>query len=132
AEVIRSTLNLLHHESPDGRVTFVAELADEVELRGDPNKFAVVVQNLLSNASDSYEGREGPVTIRLKMAEEMVVLEVEDAGSGIPEEVRPRIFDYLFTTKDIGQGTGLGLSLVHSIVTSTFQGTISFRTEVGA
>ena len=60
-----------------------------------------------------------------------MVLEVEDHGCGIPEEIRPRIFDYLFTTKDIGQGTGLGLSMVHSIVASNFKGEVDFRSEVG-
>jgi signal transduction histidine kinase len=132
AEAVHSTLNLLEHDRADARVSLDSELASGIELRGDPNKFAVVVQNLVSNAIDSYEGAEGSVTVRLSATGEAVILEVEDRGSGIPEEVRPRIFDYLFTTKDIGQGTGLGLSLVHSIVTSTFHGTIDYRTEVGA
>lgn len=132
AETIRTTLNLLEHDRADRRVRIVPELATGIEMRGDANKFAVVVQNLVSNAIDSYEGAPGTVVVRLSAEGGQVRLEVEDRGSGIREEVRPRIFDYLFTTKDIGQGTGLGLSLVHSIVTSTFHGTIDYRTEIGA
>src|SRR5690606_39385178 len=99
--------------------------------RGDRGKFAVIVQNLVSNAADAYEGAEGIIVIRFRSGEGSVTLEVEDSGSGIPEEIRPRIFDYLFTTKDVGQGTGLGLSLVHSIVSSTFHGAIDFESTVG-
>jgi signal transduction histidine kinase len=59
------------------------------------------------------------------------VLSVDDRGCGISESIRGRIYDYLFTTKDIGQGTGLGLSTVHSIVTTHFEGEIEFESEEG-
>jgi signal transduction histidine kinase len=71
------------------------------------------------------------VDIRWKMEGTCGVLEVEDHGCGIPEGIRGRIYDYMFTTKDIGQGTGLGLSMVHSIVTSHFEGEVDFRSEIG-
>jgi signal transduction histidine kinase len=57
---------------------------------------------------------------------------VKDEGSGIPEEIRGRVFDYLFTTKELGKGTGLGLSIVHSLMTNHFGGEITFQSEVGA
>lgn len=128
---INNTIILLQHELRNRSVTVQVESERDLRITGDPAKFAVVVQNLLSNAIDALEGAEGAVTVRLRSEPERVVLEVEDHGCGIPEAIRPRIYDYLFTTKDVGQGTGLGLSMVHSIVTSNFKGDIDFRSEVG-
>jgi signal transduction histidine kinase len=45
-----------------------------------------------------------------------VFFEVQDGGTGIPENIRSKIFDPFFTTKEVGKGTGLGLSLVHEII----------------
>lgn len=132
AEEIDSTMTLLRHELDEGRIELEAKLDEGVTLHGDSSKFAVIVQNLISNAIDAYEGGSGVVRIRLMNEQDRVVLEVEDEGSGIPEEIRPRIFDYLFTTKDVGRGTGLGLSLVHNIVTSHFKGTIDYRSKIGS
>ena len=56
---------------------------------------------------------------------------MEDTGPGIPEEIRPRVFDMFFTTKEVGQGTGQGLALVHAIVVEKHGGTIRFETEAG-
>ena len=58
-----------------------------------------------------------------------LILAVADQGCGFPEAIRPRIFDYLFTTKDVGKGTGLGLSIVHSIDTSNFNGDITLESQ---
>lgn len=130
SEEVTSTLVLLQHELRNRNVTVQMDAEPDLRIMGDSTKFAVIVQNLLSNAIDALEG-EGEVEIRLRAGETGVRLEVQDHGCGIPEEIRPRIYDYLFTTKDIGQGTGLGLSMVHSIVTSNFKGEVDFRSEVG-
>ncbi|MEX2571010.1 MAG: GAF domain-containing protein [Gemmatimonadota bacterium] len=132
AAEVNNTMLLLQHELDHGKLSLETDLEPGLQVHGDPSKFAVVVQNLVSNAADAYEGSTGVVRIRLRNGQNAVVLEIADEGCGIPEEIRPRIFDYLFTTKDVGHGTGLGLSLVHSIVTSHFQGAIDFRTEAGA
>jgi two-component system, NtrC family, sensor kinase len=56
---------------------------------------------------------------------------VEDTGTGIPEEVRSRVFDLFFTTKEVGQGTGQGLALVHAIVVERHGGTVRLETKLG-
>ena len=61
-----------------------------------------------------------------------LTLEVADAGTGIPAEVLPRIFEPMFTTKPFGQGTGLGLSIVHDIVTGDFGGSVVVDSQLGA
>ena len=67
----------------------------------------------------------------MKMKPGVVVVEVEDDGKGIPEEIRTKIFDPFFTTKKGKGGTGLGLHIVHNIVTNQLGGTIDCESEVG-
>ncbi|MDH3520998.1 MAG: ATP-binding protein [Myxococcales bacterium] len=74
-----------------------------------------VFLNLLMNASDAMQGR-GTIRIRTRRHGDGVRLEFSDDGPGIPPQVIGRIFDPFFTTKPVGVGTGLGLSLSHSII----------------
>lgn len=73
--------------------------------------------HLIRNAHESAEGEPVNVAIRARRNGQKVTVTVEDDGSGIPPEVRDRIFDPFFTTRRERGGTGLGLSLAHSIVT---------------
>jgi PAS domain S-box-containing protein len=106
---------------------------------GDRAQLEQVVLNLLSNAehalsSSDSETRSSPrVTIRTRHARGQVVIEIEDNGPGIPEASQSRIWDPFWTTKDEGEGTGLGLAVVHGIV-ADHGGTICLETaaETGA
>jgi signal transduction histidine kinase len=128
---IDSTLSILRHQLGSREVTVEVDSDRVVQLYGDPHKFAMIVQNLIANAADAYEGRPGVVRVRLFREGAHGVLEVGDSGCGITEEIRDRIFDHLFTTKEIGMGTGLGLATVRSFVTSHFEGQIDLLSEVG-
>jgi signal transduction histidine kinase len=88
-----------------------------------------VILNLLMNACDAL-GERGTIRIRTRRLGAGVRLEFSDDGPGIPPEVRSRIFDPFFTTKSIGAGTGLGLSLSHSIV-ERHGGRLVVDSEVG-
>jgi signal transduction histidine kinase len=73
--------------------------------------------NLVHNACDAVADVEDPVvTLRAHRAGQSVVVEVEDNGPGIPDELKERVFDAFFTTKPPGQGTGLGLQVSYRIV----------------
>lgn len=86
--------------------------------------------NLAVNARDAMP-QGGQLTLRTRRTREgRIELEVEDTGQGIPGEALPRIFEPFFTTKAVGQGTGLGLSMVHGIV-QTHGGTIAVDSQVG-
>ncbi len=102
-------------------------------LRGSPGRFSQVVTNLLTNAIGACAGMgECRVVVRLSSIETMLTLEVTDTGCGIPEKDLSRIFDPLFTTRQDKGGTGLGLTIVHDIVTADFGGTIHLSSKPGA
>jgi signal transduction histidine kinase len=83
--------------------------------------------NLCLNARDAMPGG-GVLSVRTRLDGDMAVLEVEDAGEGMPAEVLGRIFEPFFSTKE--GGTGLGLAVVQQIV-ETFHGTIRVESEKG-
>ncbi len=84
---------------------------------GDRGQLEQVLMNLTLNAADALP-RGGRITVRTTRAGALARLEVVDTGVGISAEVRDRIFEPFFTTKGPGQGSGLGLSVVHGIVAS--------------
>ena len=96
--------------------------ADEVQL-------GQVLVNLVTNAVYAMP-KGGKITITTKRKSQWVSLMVKDTGEGIPKKIREKIFEPFFTTKPVGQGTGLGLSVVQGIVDS-HQGYIQVKTAVG-
>jgi signal transduction histidine kinase len=86
--------------------------------------------NLIDNAIDAIDGR-GQIVIRTRREENFIVVDVEDHGPGIPAEVRSRIFDPFYTTKEPGKGTGLGLDIVRRIVVEGHHGDVSVDSEPG-
>jgi two-component system cell cycle sensor histidine kinase/response regulator CckA len=102
-------------------------------IKADLNQFETVIINLAVNARDAMPDG-GTMTIRTRNlsageistfdyrplpAVDYVLVEMEDTGTGIPEEVQEKIFEPFFTTKEVGKGTGLGLSTVYGIVRQT-------------
>lgn len=125
-EGIRDTLILLKHKLRGiETIVDIAPGLPTIEASGrDLNQ---VWTNLIDNAADAMGG-SGTLTIRAAMEDGTVVVAVTDTGPGIEPEVRERIFDPFFTTKAPGQGTGLGLHTVHTIVTRS-GGTISIDSD---
>jgi signal transduction histidine kinase len=106
----------------------------DLALVGDPARLGQVLVNLVSNALDAYEERhsiESRIAIRGRRRGDTVEIVVEDWAGGIPPEITARIFDELFTTKDAGRGTGLGLCIARNVIEQSFEGTLTVESTVG-
>jgi len=118
SEAVSTDLNLMVREALEisksrlASATLVLELGAPALVLIRPADCVTAIVNLLFNAIDATEGK-GTITVRTGMSDDNAWIEVEDNGPGIPEEIRSRIVEPLFTTK--GQkGTGLGVSIVHA------------------
>jgi len=96
----------------------------------DPAQLQQVLVNLVVNALQAMPDG-GTLSVATRANDVSVVLVVEDTGVGMDEEVKKQIYDPFFTTKDVGEGTGLGLSVVHGIVTS-HGGSIDCDSAIGS
>jgi two-component system NtrC family sensor kinase len=103
--------------------------ADLAEIIADPGQLTQVLVNLIVNAVQAMPDG-GRLTVSTLAGDGYVSLVVEDTGSGMNQEVVKKIFIPFFTTKDVDQGTGLGLAVVHGIVTS-HGGSIKVESKVG-
>jgi two-component system NtrC family sensor kinase len=120
-QVVRETLALRSYEQRLSNITIVEALAAGLPLVfADPHQFQQVLLNLIINAEQAMLGSHGRGTLILRSWQQVddntVVLEVNDDGPGVPEDVQPRIFDPFFTTKEVGKGTGLGLTVAYAII----------------
>lgn len=116
ADVVDETLRLVRATMEGRDIQFVADIEVGLRTWGNPTELHQVLMNLVSNAADAIHAG-GRVLVKARSrADGGVHMEVRDNGAGIPEEHQGRIFDPFFTTKPLGQGTGLGLSVVHGLV----------------
>ncbi|MCP5156264.1 MAG: histidine kinase, partial [Ectothiorhodospiraceae bacterium] len=125
---LESTLKLLAPKLKSG-ITVERDLAELPLVRCNLGLLNQVFLNVLQNACMAMEGR-GRIRIATRAEGEDVVVAIRDDGPGMPESVRQRIFEPFFTTKPVGEGTGLGLSLCHGIV-SRHGGRIEVDTSPG-
>ncbi len=108
-------------------------------LMAQPSELSQVLLNLVVNAAHalqesatSRDGRRGFLALRTRCETRgELIIEIEDSGVGIPDEIRERIFDPFFTTKDVGRGTGQGLAYVYDIVVNRHGGRIDVLSYPG-
>ncbi len=111
----QEAIHLLSLQKEKNQVVFVNDIAPSLEIDADPQRLIQVFVNLLSNSRDASPA-ESEVVVGATLGTQTVQLTVTDHGCGIPAEVADRIFEPFYTTKDPGEGTGLGMAMVYSIV----------------
>jgi len=141
---IDSTLLILKHRLKANNrrpeIKIIKEYGLLPEVNCFPGQLNQVFMNILANAIDALEEANQErsfdslhtnancITIQTTLEEDgWVAIYITDTGLGMPEAVRQRVFDHLFTTKAVGKGTGLGLAIAHQIVTQTHGGSLSCR-----
>lgn len=123
-------------------VKFVADV--ELDLGSVPevgcyaSELNQVFLNLIVNAAHSIgdvvanTGKRGLIKITTRVTGNDVWVSIADSGAGIPEALRPKIFESFFTTKPVGKGTGQGLAIARMIVVEKHQGSLTFDSELGS
>jgi signal transduction histidine kinase len=134
--VAREALQMLRASLP-ATIQIVEEISEVPPLFGDAGELHQVVVNLVTNAAQAIGGETGKITVSLgatsgTAGEEgsVIRLAIADTGCGMDRATLDRVFEPFFTTKGVGQGSGLGLSVVHGIA-SGHGGTITVRSTLG-
>jgi two-component system NtrC family sensor kinase len=122
ASVVSDVVALVKPQKDFREITVKTEFASDgaasSAVRLPPARLTQVVLNVVLNAGFAIakSKREGNVVIRVRVLGAVVRIEIEDDGPGVPSELRDRIFEPFMTTKDVGEGTGLGLSVCRGLV----------------
>ena len=120
-QVVRETLALRAYEQRVNNISVIDALAAGLpQVFADGHQIQQVLLNLIINAEQAMLQAHGRGVVVLRTwhdtDQESVILEINDDGPGIADEVQPKIFDPFFTTKEVGKGTGLGLTVAYAIV----------------
>ena len=133
-EVVEEVLATVHHLVKTKPIHVRTDLADGIEMDSYPGPLGQVLNNLFNNVLEhAFAGRAGgEISIRTRReGQDQVLLEFRDDGAGIEPAHLPKIFDPFFTTR-LGQGgSGLGLNIVHNIVTGVLGGYITVNSQLG-
>jgi signal transduction histidine kinase/CheY-like chemotaxis protein len=120
-QIVLETLGLRSYEQRVSNIDVIDALAAGLpQVFADGHQLQQVLLNLIINAEQAMLTANGRGTLVVRTwhdsSQEAVVLEINDDGPGIPDDMQPKIFDPFFTTKDVGKGTGLGLTVAYAIV----------------
>jgi two-component system NtrC family sensor kinase len=129
-QIIQDGLYFLESRCAKEGIEVVRHLSPSLpDVTADPSQMTQVLVNTVVNAIQAMP-TGGRLTIKTLASEKLVMLEVGDTGAGMDKNVKRQIFQPFFTTKDVGMGTGLGLSVVYGIITS-HGGSIDVDSKVG-
>lgn len=132
-EGLDSTLTMLAHVLRTHQIEVVRDYADELpRVRAVGGEINQVWTNLIDNAADAMAGG-GTLTVRTRPDAPSggVCVEIRDTGTGIDPATIERIWEPFYTTKGVGEGTGLGLDVVHRIVTRGHGGRVEVESRLG-
>lgn len=124
-----NTLKVLSHEIKTRSAEIIRDYGNISGFYGNPGMICQAFLNVMMNALQS-RGDGLVITVKTGQDEGNAIISVTDNGVGIPSEMQSRIFEPFFTTRDIGKGTGMGLTVVYEIV-SARGGSVEVNSEVG-
>ena len=124
---------LMKHELKNALVELNTSLLvpDTISIRGNINSLVQVINNIISNAIQAYNGKQNKhIDFIIKMSGNNIIFIIQDYGSGIPKKVQDKLFNEMITTKG-KNGTGLGLFMSYSNIRAHFNGNMTFESEEG-
>jgi signal transduction histidine kinase len=128
-EGLENTLVILRSKLKDGITINRKYGANLPEVQAYGSELNQVWTNIIDNAVDAMEGK-GEIIIETRQQDNQVIVEIEDSGPGIPEEIQGKIFSPFFTTKPVNKGTGLGLNISFNII-KKHKGQITVSSQPG-
>ena len=128
-ESLDTVLTIYHNQIKHG-IRVAVDVPDDIELVGYSEEIGQVWTNLIVNACQAMNFA-GTLVIKAHVKSNSAHIAISDTGCGIPDEIGDRIFDAFYSTKKIGEGSGLGLDIVKNIVLK-HNGKISYVSQVGA
>ena len=129
-ELIEGILSVMEKQMRELNIKVETYLNGEIpEVIASPNQMRQVILNIIKNAMEAMP-KGGTLTVRTVREKDSVLIQIEDTGIGIPEEIRDKIFEAFFTTKQKVKGVGLGLSVCYGIIKG-HGGEIKVDSEVG-
>ena len=132
-ELIKRINILMRHELKNALIDLNVNnnIESDFVLKGNVNSLVQVVNNLISNAIQAYDGRVNEIIdLIVKMDNSSIIISVRDYGIGMKQEVKDKLFKEMITTKG-KNGTGLGLFMSYSTIRGHFNGNITFESELG-
>jgi signal transduction histidine kinase len=129
-EGLENTLVIMQHKLKHG-ISIKREYSPGLpRIEAYASELNQVWTNIIDNAIDAMNGK-GEIKLKTYAEDSYVVVEIEDNGPGIPEQIRSRIFEPFFTTKAPGKGTGLGLHISHDIIANRHHGQLLVESQPG-
>jgi len=126
---IDTTLNILNNKIKN-KIEIIKEYDQDIPcIEGFGGQLNQVFMNILDNACYSIE-KTGKIYIRLKKNKNGVIIEFEDTGTGMNSEQLEKIFEPFYTTKEVGEGSGMGMSISYKVI-QNHQGTITLNSQLG-
>jgi signal transduction histidine kinase len=131
-EAIEKTLSITYSSMKSNNITIIKDIENDIFIEGFKNQLIQAFINILNNAKDALNEKEildKFIFISAKKIDDNLVLIIKDNAKGIDENIMHKIFEPYFTTKHKSIGTGIGLSLVHQIITTHHNATIDVSNE---
>ena len=131
-ELIKRVEILMNHELKrySCRLDVKCTIDKNTIVKGELNSFIQVINNLIINSIEAYEGERGVIEFLISRQEQMILFEVRDYACGMPNDVKDKLFKEMITTK-AKNGTGLGLYMSYSTITGRFGGKMWFESVRG-